>query len=59
MAGAIEAMCDKLQAREGRMPTCLIGGGDAAVLLPALHRPAQMTDNLVLQGLVLMAGEMA
>jgi type III pantothenate kinase len=59
MAGAIEAMCDKLQAREGRMPICLVGGGDAAALLPALHRSAQMTDNLVLQGLVLMVGEMA
>lgn len=59
MAGAVEAMCDMLQAREGYAPVCLIGGGDASALLPALHRPAQMADNLTLDGLVLIAGEMA
>jgi len=59
MAGAVESVCDHLQARTGRMPLCLVGGGDASALLPALHRPAQMADNLVLQGLLLIAEEMA
>lgn len=52
MAGAVERMCARLEAREGRPVTCLLTGGDAVVLAHTLHRPADIVDNLALYGLL-------
>jgi type III pantothenate kinase len=57
MAGAVERMCARLEERENRPSRCLLSGGDAAMIIPALHRPAEIADNLVLQGLFLIERE--
>lgn len=57
MAGVVEKMCHALQAREGHAPRCVLAGGDAAGLQAALSSPAEIADNLVLQGLWLIERE--
>lgn len=58
MAGAVERMCRMLTRREGAEPKLLLTGGDAAVLHDALSGHGAIMDNLVLDGLVLLAGEL-
>ena len=58
MAGAVERQCAMLARREAAT-LCLLSGGDAAWLAPALSRPAEIVDNLVLQGLFLIERECA
>lgn len=53
IAGAIERRYQALD----RDPLCLLSGGDADILLPLLQHPAQRVDDLVLQGLILIAQE--
>lgn len=59
MAGAIERMAYELGAREGAPPAILLSGGDAAVLAARLPAGSEIVDNLVLEGLVLLAREIA
>ena len=54
LAGAVHGMCTRLQQREGREPLCILSGGDVAMLAGELHRPFEIVDNLVLQGLLLI-----
>jgi type III pantothenate kinase len=57
MAGAVQRMQDALTQREGSAPALLLSGGDAAQLQPVLSGAGEIVDNLVLEGLVLIAGE--
>ncbi len=57
MAGAVESMVSSLAAREQQAPLCILSGGDATGLKAALSSPAEIIDNLVLQGLWLIDGE--
>jgi type III pantothenate kinase len=57
MAGAVERMRAMLEAREGAIPQLLLAGGDAAALQSALSGAGEIVDNLVLEGLILLAGE--
>lgn len=61
-AGAIQAaaalterLFERLQAEAGSPPTCILTGGDAARLTPALGIPTESRPALVLQGLALLA----
>lgn len=55
LAGAIEAMARHLEQHTGAAVHYLVTGGDAAQLAPQLNRPTQVVDNLVLQGVLLIA----
>jgi type III pantothenate kinase len=55
LAGAVERYVARLAARTGRTPLLLASGGDAAELSARLTMPAQLVDNLVLQGLSIVA----
>jgi type III pantothenate kinase len=41
----------------GRVPDCILSGGGAQQLHPQLHGNATVVDNLVLEGLVVIAQE--
>ncbi len=55
LCGAIEGMRSVLRA--GKAPQCLLSGGSAKDLQPHLNPPAKVLDNLVLEGLVIIAEE--
>lgn len=57
MAGAVERMQAMLAAREGTVPQLLLAGGDAPALQEVLSGAGEIVDNLVLEGLILLAGE--
>src|SRR3990167_3328495 len=57
MAGAVVYMREALPRREGAAPTLLLAGGDAVALQAALSGAGEIVDNLVLEGLVLIAKE--
>lgn len=59
LAGTVERMCRSLQEREGKVPRCILAGGDAGPLRAALPVPAEIADNLVLNGLWLIEKERA
>lgn len=52
LSGAIEKI-----ARSMGNPRCILSGGDAATLFPHIHARAMIVDNLVLEGLLLIARE--
>lgn len=55
MVGAVCHMNALLADETKRMPTCLLSGGDARLLLPLLSGRTRMVDNLVLDGLIRIA----
>lgn len=55
LAGAVERMARELDP--GKSPHCLISGGAAKLLAPHLNLEVKVVDNLVLEGLVLIARE--
>ncbi len=57
MAGAVEKMRMILENRESTPPALVLTGGDAGSLQAALSGAGEIVDNLVLEGLVLIAGE--
>jgi type III pantothenate kinase len=63
MHGAVTYMLRQLQVRENRPPRCILGGGDAELLIRAFAVREEagievtMIDNLVLQGLQLIERE--
>ncbi len=60
VAGAIHLMLKRLEKESGWLPKLLISGGDAHNIAQALNLDVKqiiITDNLVLQGLVLLAKE--
>lgn len=60
VAGAIHLMLKRLEKESGWLPKLVISGGDAHKIAQALNlnvKQVIITDNLVLQGLVLLAKE--
>jgi type III pantothenate kinase len=57
LAGAVERVAALLAARERISPRCILSGGAAAVLAPRLNLPLRRVDNLVLEGLLIIARE--
>ncbi len=61
-SGAVQALCGAIESmrsalRAGKAPQCLLSGGNAKDLVPHLNPPVKVLDNLVLEGLVIIAGE--
>ena len=60
-SGALHAICGAIElarARlpwEGRQAKCFIAGGAAAELAPHLTEPVELVDNLVLEGVLVLA----
>lgn len=59
LAGAVERMSALLATTLGRAPDCIISGGAAQLLQSRLNLNARVMDNLVLEGLVLIAKEVS
>jgi type III pantothenate kinase len=57
LAGAVERMALLLTTTLGHAPDCILSGGAAQQLQPRLSVNARMVDNLVLEGLILIARE--
>ncbi len=57
MVGAVERMTALLTATLGHVPKCIISGGGSQQLQSQLSMNANVVDNLVLEGLVLIADE--
>ncbi len=55
LAGAAERMLRLLTEQGGRVPEVLLAGGAAPKLAPHLPFPFRMVDNLVLEGLAIIA----
>jgi type III pantothenate kinase len=63
MSGAINASCGAIERMAGFLedagqtaPLCVISGGGAALLVPHLNLEVKLVDNLVLEGLLAIAG---
>ena len=59
LAGAVERMSALLATTLGHTPDCIVSGGAAQLLQPRLNVSARVVDNLVLEGLVLIAAEVS
>lgn len=59
MAGAVDRLYQELASREAGAPALLLAGGDATTLRPVLSPACEIVDNLVLEGLVLLAREIS
>lgn len=57
LAGATGRMYDRLAAVSGQVPDCVVTGGAVSFLLPHLNFSVGVVENLVLEGLVLIALE--
>ena len=57
MAGLVEHASRVLAQVENTTPALLLAGGDALALQQALSQTGEIVDNLVLQGLLLLAKE--
>jgi type III pantothenate kinase len=57
IGGAIERMAALLTVTLGRAPECILSGGGAQQLRAQLHVEPTVVDNLVLEGLVVIAQE--
>jgi len=55
--GAIERMARFLEDAGQAAPLCVLSGGGAATLAPYLNLEVKLVDNLVLEGLLAIAGE--
>jgi type III pantothenate kinase len=58
LCGAIERIAHNLECGGGQAPLCLLSGGAAALIAPQLNLELKVVDNLVLEGLAVMAREM-
>lgn len=60
-SGAVQAACGAIEQMRRRIRghgpevTCYLGGGDAAELAPHLSGPVEVVDNLVLEGVLVLA----
>lgn len=57
LAGAVERMAALLTTTLGHAPDCILCGGAAQQLQPQLNLNVRVIDNLVLEGLILIARE--
>ena len=56
-AGAVMRMKHALRTHIGTEPECIVSGGGAPFLTPCLPFPTRIQDNLVLEGLAIIAKE--
>lgn len=54
-AGAVQRMHERLAGEIGELPECIGSGGAIALLTPHLSFPVSINDNLVLDGLLVIA----
>lgn len=57
LAGAVKRMSELLSITLGHIPECIICGGASQQLMSELNMDANVVDNLVLEGLILIAEE--
>lgn len=57
LGGAVERMARLLRERAAAEPRCILSGGAASLLAPRLGLPHEVADNLVLEGLLIIAHE--
>mgnify|MGYP001610684833 CR=1 FL=1 len=57
LLGTIERAAATFEAKQGAGIACILTGGAANLIAPYLNRPYQLVDNLVLEGLLVMAKE--
>lgn len=57
LVGAVKRMSELLTINLGHIPDCIISGGASQQLMSELNMDASVVDNLVLEGLVLIAEE--
>lgn len=57
LLGTIERAATTFEAKQGASVACILTGGAANLIAPYLNRPYQLVDNLVLEGLLVMAKE--
>ena len=55
LCGAVERVARHLQQGGGEMPVCVLSGGAAGLIAPQLNLDVKVVDNLVLEGLLVMA----
>jgi type III pantothenate kinase len=61
LSGAVQAACGAIEQMRGQLSgdgppvTCLVSGGDAPGLAPHLAGPVEVVDNLVLEGVLVLA----
>jgi type III pantothenate kinase len=55
LCGAVERIARNLEDAGGRAPACLLSGGAAALIAPHLNLEVKVVDNLVLDGLAVIA----
>jgi len=55
LCGAVERVAHHLQQGGGVTPVCVLSGGAAGVIAPQLNLEVKVVDNLVLEGLLVMA----
>lgn len=53
--GPIERAAASFEAKQGASVACILSGGAANLIAPYLNRPYQLVDNLVLEGLLVIA----
>jgi type III pantothenate kinase len=59
LVGAVERSAHLLERHARQKPLCIVSGGDAALLVPHLNLTVRVVDNLVLEGLLMIAREKA
>ena len=57
MVGTVKRMSELFFSTLGHVPMCIISGGASQQLMSELNMDASVVDNLVLEGLVLIAEE--
>ncbi len=55
LCGAVERMARNLEEGGGQPPGCLLSGGAAGLIAPQLNLEVKVVDNLVLEGLAVIA----
>jgi type III pantothenate kinase len=55
LCGAVERVAHNIEDACGRAPACLLSGGAAALIAPHLNLEVKVVDNLVLDGLAVIA----
>ena len=59
IAGAVERMAEHLTQRCGQEPVCIMTGGAGWKMLPFMTRPFNLVENLIFDGLLVIAQERA
>jgi len=55
IAGAVERMYQHLSAHCGQEPRCIMAGGAGWKMMPSMTRPFELVDNLIFEGLLVLA----